>query len=112
MIEKTILDYLTKKLDVPVHMEIPESVPVLFVLIEKTGSALDEHIWQSTFAIQSYAGSMFEAAELCETVNAAMLEIAAEEPDITRCGINSTYNFTDTETKHYRYQSVFVITHY
>ena len=35
-----------------------------------------------------------------------------ELPTISAVYINSDYNFTDTETKRYRYQCVAVVTHY
>ena len=35
-----------------------------------------------------------------------------EEDDIIEVELQSDYNFTDTETKEYRYQAVFNVTHY
>lgn len=32
--------------------------------------------------------------------------------EIIQIDLNSDYNFTDTETKEYRYQAIFNITHY
>ena len=111
MIEKTILDYLNRELTPPVYMERPESPPGKYVLVEKTGSGKRNHIYDATLAIQSYAPSMHEAAELNELVKAAM-EGAVELNTICRVGLNSDYNFTDTAMKGYRYQAVFDITHY
>ena len=34
MIEKIILDHLTKKLAVPIFMEMPEEAPASFVVLE------------------------------------------------------------------------------
>ena len=31
---------------------------------------------------------------------------------VTKVSLNSDYNYTDTTTKHYRYQAVFNVTHY
>lgn len=43
MIEKTVRDYLTSKLNnVPVYLEIPSNRPKKFVFVQKTGSA--EHV--------------------------------------------------------------------
>ena len=111
MIEKIILDYLSQELSVPVYMERPESPPAQYVIIEKTGSAKRNQIYDATLAIQSYAPSMFEAAVLNETVKEAM-ESAISLSEICRVGLNSDYNFTDTAMKAYRYQAVFDITHY
>ena len=111
MIEKTILDYLDQALDVPVCMERPEEPPNQYVLIEKTGSGKRNHICDATLSIQSYAPSLYEAAELNETVKTAM-ESAVILSEICRVSLNSDYNFTDTAMKQYRYQAVFDITHY
>ena len=44
MIEKTVLNYLNRKLDVPVYMEVPEKPEKEYVVIEKTGSGAENHI--------------------------------------------------------------------
>jgi hypothetical protein len=111
MIEQTILDYLNDTLTEPCYMEEPEGIDT-FVLLEKTGSSLSNYVYSATFAIQSYATSLYEAAELNEKVKAAMLTIADELNTISKCSLNSDYNYTDTTKKRYRYQAVFDITHY
>lgn len=111
MIEQTILDYLNDTLTEPCYMEEPDGEDT-FVLLEKTGSSLSNYVYSATFAIQSYATSLYEAAELNEKVKAAMLTIAAELNTVSKCSLNSDYNYTDTTKKRYRYQAVFDITHY
>lgn len=113
MIEKTILDYLNSALTQPVWMEVPkgEPLPAEYVLLEKTGSSRKDHINYATFAIQSYANSMYAAAVLNEAVKEAMDAIITLDA-IGKSALNSDYNFTDTETKKYRYQAVYDITHY
>ena len=54
---------------------------------------------------------MLAAAELNERVKAAMDELA-DIDDVSACRLNSDYNFTDTTTKHYRYQAVFDLVFY
>ena len=115
MIEKIVYDFLTEKMSVPVYMEIPKNPPAKMIVLEKTGSSLNEHIWTSTFAVRSYDKSLFEAASLNELVKAAMLDgqdglITLDE--VLRIDLNSDYNFTDTTTKKYRYQAIFIVTHY
>lgn len=111
MIEKTILDYLTSNLSVPVYMEIPDSPPEKFVIVDKTGSGRNERINNAIIAIQSYAGTMYEAASLNETVKTAMDSIA-ELDSVCKSSLNSDYNFTDTVSKKYRYQAVFDVVFY
>ena len=54
---------------------------------------------------------LYDAAALNMEVKTA-IKNAVELPSVSAVYINSDYNFTDTETKRYRYQCVAVITHY
>lgn len=111
MIEKIVTKYLSTTIAVPVYMEIPENPPDTFVLVEKTGSSRANRINRATLAVQSWAKRMVDAAELNEQVKAAMDELAIFD-DVCVCRLNSDYNFTDTATKHYRYQAVFDLVFY
>ncbi|MBQ1573065.1 MAG: hypothetical protein IIZ78_18190 [Clostridiales bacterium] len=112
MIEKAIYDFLDENMSYPVFMEIPKSSPEKFYVIEKTGSSESNHISSSTFAIQSYATSLYEAADMNEDLKQVMLNDLIEEDIIASVQLNSDYNYTDTTTKRYRYQAVFDIVHY
>lgn len=109
MIEKKLIEYLN--ISVPVYAEVPESSSGKFVVIEKTGATFENRIDTATVVVQSYAGSLLEAAELNEEVKTAMFDLIAHD-DITDVTLNSDYNFTDTATKKYRYQAVYQITYY
>jgi hypothetical protein len=113
MIEKTVKDYLADALDVPVWMEKPktEELPEEYVLLEKTGSSEGNCIYRATLAIQSYAGSMYDAASLNEAVKTVMKGLVAM-PEVGKVKLNTDYNFTDTKTKEYRYQAVYDLVHY
>lgn len=112
MIETTILNYLNSaELSATVNTEQPKDKPSAFFTIERTGGLETEHIKESTFAIQSYAPSMYQAANMNEEIKEVM-KTAITLPEISRVQLNSDYNFTDTSTKTYRYQAVFVVTHY
>lgn len=111
MIEKTILDYLGEHLTVPVYMEEPIDKPASYVLIERTGSSESDLIESTTLALQSYGASLYDAAALNMAVKARIKQ-AVELPSVSAVYINSDYNFTDTETKRYRYQCVAVVTHF
>lgn len=106
MIEILINDYLNKSLSTPSFLENPKNTLERYILLERTSGSETNQIKTATFAIQSYAESMFEAAKLNEEVKQAMKEIIYHE-DISKSKLNSDYNFTDTETKEYRYQAVF-----
>lgn len=113
MIEKIVKDYLASELTVPAYMERPKGVemPEEYVFLEKTGSGEEDHIYRATLAIQSYAGSMYNAANLNEAVKTAMKGLVVL-PEIGKVKLNSDYNFTDTEKKKYRYQAVYDLVHY
>lgn len=111
MIETTIIEYLSKQINVKVVAELSLDAPDRYVLIEKTGGSRENFINKATIAIQSYAESMYEAASLNELVKCAMDNITIL-PDVSSAELNSDYNFTDTAKKKYRYQAVYDITYF
>lgn len=115
MIEKVVYDYLNECKIAPVKTELPESVPnpgsSAFIVVEKTGGGKVNHIHTATIAVQSYAPTLYEAADLNEDVKQAMFDIVSLN-EISRSSLNSDYNFTDPSTKQYRYQAVFELTYY
>lgn len=111
MIELIVLNYLTGQLEVPVYPEYPEDIPERFVIIQKTGGGKRNHLKTAMLAIQSIGPTLYDAAALNEQVKEAMDGLISE-PEVTRCELNSDYNYTNTGTKQYRYQAVFDIVHY
>ena len=110
MIEIVLLNYLKEVLSVDVFMEIPPNPPETYVRIEKTGSSEEEYIETATFALQSSADSMHEAALLNREVINKMRKIITLD-EVFKVKLNSDYNFTDPSTKKYRYQCIFDITY-
>lgn len=106
MIEKILLDYLNNTLSVSAYMEKPANPPEKYVLMERTGGSSENYIKSATFALQSYADSLFDAATLNEEVKAAMDNIVVLN-EVMSSELNSDYNFTDTTKKQYRYQAVY-----
>jgi hypothetical protein len=111
LIEIVLKAYFDSALSDPVYMEKPATAPAKYVLMEKTGSNRGNRLNSSTFAFQSYAGSLYEAALLNEQVKEAADELVLLD-EIASVRLNSDYNFTDTATKQYRYQAVYDIKHY
>lgn len=111
MIEEIVRAWLAGRLSVPVYLEVPERPPQAFVVLEKTGGSKIDHIRRATLALQSYAGRLTDAARLNERVKAAM-EDMPDLDEVCRAALNSDYNFTDTQSKKYRYQAVYDITYY
>lgn len=111
MIEQIVRDYLKELVDVPVFIDVPANPGNSYIVLERTGGGMEEHIRNAMMAIQSYSDSKLGAATLHETVLSIMPALA-EQDNISACSINSEYNFTDTSTKKYRYQAVFDIIYY
>ena len=111
MVEATLLNYLASCLTVPVYMEVPEDIPESFAVLEKVSGGMTDHIYSASFAIQSYAKSMYDAACLNEEIKGHMLYGAVPD-EICSVRLNSDYNYTDLNTKRYRYQAVYDIKHY
>ncbi|EOS7735267.1 hypothetical protein [Enterococcus hirae] len=111
MIEIIIKQYLDSHLFVPSFLEQSGKMPDSYILFEKTGSSKRNYLSSSTFAFQSYAESMYDAAKLNEELK-EVVENMIELDEISNVQLNSDYNFTDTTTKEYRYQAVFDINHY
>lgn len=110
MIETSVLNFL-KAHNLDVFCEIPESAPAEFYVLEKTGSSRTEHVFESTFALQAYGQTMYNAMQMSEDAKTILEELISLS-SISRVSAIRDYNFTDPTTKKYRYQIVFTIIHY
>ena len=112
LIEATVIGYLSRALETDhVYAERPAQPPAEYYIVELTSSAEENHIQKAMIAIQSISGaSLLRAAEMNKATVKAMRQIIQEE-DVSNCRLNSAYNFTDTDTRQYRYQAVFDLTY-
>lgn len=111
MIEVIIKNYLDEHLDVPSYFEHNSHEESRFIVIDRTGGNFKTSLKTAVIALQSYAESLYESAILNERVKEVVTNMI-ELDNITKVKLNSDYNFTDTETKRYRYQAVFEIYYY
>ena len=111
MIEAIIRNFLLNVVDVPVYVTVPAEPADSYVVVERTGGGVDEHIRRATIAVQSYGVNREQAATLHETILAELPAIA-DGDKVSACYVNAEYSYTDEATKKYRYQSVFDITYY
>lgn len=111
MIEYVIKQYLDSHLSVPSFLERESDSPATCVVFEKTSSGQRDHTKDATFAFQSYAPTLEQAALLNEEVKRTV-EQMIELDEISAVRLNSDYNYTDTSLKAYRYQAVFDIYYY
>ena len=108
MIEEIVYNYLKDKLSAPVFVFKQEQMPDRFVYLEKTSGAEKEHLPNATIAFQSYGLSLFDAASLNEEVKKVVKNMI-ELSEISAVKLNADYNYTDIQSKKYRYQAVFDI---
>lgn len=106
IIEEYIIRYLEKKLEVDCYAQYDDASQDTFIVVEKTGGYTENHIRHATVAVQSYAPTLYEAAFLNEKVKEEM-DAIIECPEVSASRHSSDYNYTDTSTKHYRYQAVY-----
>lgn len=114
MIEVILKNYLREKLNVPVELKKPTNENVVeYVLLQKTGSGRKDYLDRATFAVQSYSDTLYGAMTLNESVKTALLGdgmshvgIAGELNNISKCSLNSDYEYSDTTRKINRYQAV------
>ena len=112
MIETILLKYMSGRVDMPFYMEEPEDPPKEYGILEKTGGGGTNKINTAVFAVQSYGNSLEAAASRNLECKKAMLSAPDNLDSVSRVSLNSDYNYTDTETKRYRYQAVFNITYF
>ncbi len=112
LIEKTIIQYLSTALDSNnIYAERPADLPAEYWVIERTGGGEENHIQNAMIAVQSISSvSMLRAATMNRAAIRAMRNLTTVE-DVSRCKLNASYNFTDSDTKQYRYQAVFDLTY-
>lgn len=110
-IEEFVILYLSGRLPVRVSGDVPSPVPTSFVTVEKTGAGRENRINSATIAVQCWAETRDAAAQLCALAESAMYAIAGE-PEISRCSLDTSYNFPDQARNKPRYQAVFSLTHY
>ena len=110
MIETIVLNWLLDG-GFLAYMEEPLDRPDTYLLVQKVNGGEGEHLQTARMVVQSYAGTKAEAAALNMRVIARMMQIITL-PRITRIRRAGDYDYTDTQTKRYRYQALFEITYY
>lgn len=111
-IRKFLAEWMKKhNYSYPVYLEHEPNMPEKCYVVEKTGSDEVNFIKSATVAIQSYGSSMAEAASLNEILKIAVADMIQCDR-ICSCRLSTDYPFTDIDTKQYRYQAVFEISHY
>ena len=110
MIEQIIIDYLTEAQTLPVYAETPVNAEDEYIVIERIGGSEVNMIREATVVVQTITNvSLYRAAQLAEQIRVLMLDLV-ELNSVFHCSVNAgPYNYTDTSTKNYRYQTVYTI---
>ena len=118
MIEETIYAYLNDTASVPwFAMKSPafgddEEPRQYYGLFEKTNNTESNHINTATFAFQSYAPTLLEAAQISKELRELIKQLPAQTTEVSKAQLQSEYNFTNTQDKQPRYQAVFSIVYF
>ena len=112
LIEATVICYLMNALKTEdVYAERPIDPPDEYYIIEKTAAGEENHVQKATIVVQSISSvSLLSAATMSKDVEKAMKNLITVT-NVSKCKLNSAYNFTNQETREYRYQAVFDITY-
>ena len=99
--EAKLIAYLHEKTGLPVsNTKEAGRTSEEYILVQRTNGSRVNKIDSRTYAIQSISSiSKLRAAQI-------------DEPYISKCGLNSDYDFTDANTKEFRYQSVYDIVYF
>jgi len=110
LIEAIVISHLATELKTDnVFAERPADVPAKYFVIEKTSAGEKNHVSRATIAVQSISSdSMLEAAQMSKNAENAMKRLISVA-NVSAVRLNSAYNYTNPETKEYRYQAVFDI---
>ena len=111
-IEAKLIQFLQGALGTnSVYAEVPEKPEQEFFVVDKTAGSINNRIKFSTGASQEYGPTKLRASELNEQVKEAMDGFVALD-EICGCRLDNDYNFTNTQKRQHRYQSVWDIYHY
>ncbi len=114
MILDVIIDYCNNSnLDAPAFAETPkQNCPDEYYIIELIGEPSVDQIETATIAVRSHARNMKRAADLSYDMDNLLMNGFIELDYIAGVKRNTIANFTVQNTKEYRFQGVYLITHY
>lgn len=112
MIEIALRNYLEANLEgVPVVLEQPKNRPEKYVLIRLTDAGRINHIDAATFFVDVVAGSLYDAAELRDLVE-ALLDEAVTIDSITHSSLGGERANTDSANHVYKYELTYNFYYY
>ena len=105
-VERLVIGWLASQLQVPVHGDVPADRPAFFVTVERTGGESGRVCYDyPVVAVQCWAPTREQAADLMEEVDVAMRAMPALNP-VSKVTRNTYYNFPTSHGEP-RYQGVY-----
>lgn len=89
---------------VKAFVQVPASRPEKFVTIERTGGKIDAFSDSPTFAVQAWAPTKAEAADLAKQAAAAIDSWPKTAPEVADATVESMYDFADPDSQSQRFQ--------
>lgn len=114
MIEKTVRDFLVSEdngYEAYVQLAPLQSHGDTYLVIQRTGTSLENLVKGARIVIQSYAPTMLEAGQLNDEIIDLMVYSFPGVTNVNSCRLENAYPQTDLRTKEIRYQAVFYVTY-
>jgi hypothetical protein len=106
-IEQIVIKRLDDILPVPVFADVPKNRPSSFVTVERTGGGFSDLIIdRPVLAVQCWAKTRSDAANLALTVRDALLALPDVVLAIELLQVTTLYNFPDLVSGNPRYQII------
>lgn len=87
-----------------VYAQVPSAPGDSFVTIERTGGAIDAFADSPTFAVQAWAPTKADAAEIASTLARVIEKWPIADPAVADVRIDSLYDFADPDSRSQRFQ--------
>lgn len=111
MIEEILIEYISRKLQIPVYFENPEEPPETYVVLEKNSDSRENLIDRARFFAFCYAPSKVEACCLSNELVNIMFDIV-ELKEVCKASLENEFDDSDTNRKEYRYRSEYDLVYY
>lgn len=112
MIEKTVRDFLVSKgYEAYVQLTPTQEHGAAYLVIQRTGTSLENLVSGARIVIQSYAPTFLEAGRLNDDVIRHMVNEFMTVRNVSACRLENSYPQIDLRTKETRFQAVFYVTY-
>lgn len=112
MIEQTVRDFLVSEgYETYVQIAPTQTASPTHIVVQRTGTSLENLISGARIVVQTYAPSLLEAGRLNDEIVNLMVYSFPTVRNISACRLENAYPQIDLRTKENRYQAVFYVTY-